>query len=144
METAAAPSISSAVEAVCHCGLVKITANSAPEKVTSCNCSICHAYGHICAYYSDKDVTVVGDTHTYSHGDMMIAFHRCVNCGCITHWKGIDPNSDSDRMAVNARLMPREVLSAARVRHFDGFDTWKYRDEEESFERRDINCNIRV
>lgn len=73
----------------------------------------------------------------------MIAFHRCVHCGCNTHWLGIDASSDSDRMAVNARLMPREVLSAAIVRHFDGFETWTIRDEGDSFERRDINCNLR-
>jgi hypothetical protein len=131
------------VEAVCHCGLVKITAPN-PEKVTSCNCSICHAYGHICAYYSASELLIVGDTQTYVHGDGCIAFHRCANCGCVTHWIGIDPTSTSDRMAVNARLMPRSVLSQVRVRHFDGLDTWKFRDEEESFERRDINCNLKM
>lgn len=130
------------VQAVCHCGLVKISVPCAPPKVTSCNCSICHAYGHICAYYSEKDVTISGDTHIYSHGDMLIAFHRCVNCGCVTHWLGIDPTPESDRMAVNARLMPRDVLSAALVRHFDGFDTWGFRDEDKPFERKDISCNL--
>lgn len=91
------------------------------------------------------DVKIEGNTHTYSHGDKMLAFHRCRDCGCITHWLGIDPTSSSDRMAVNARLMPREVLSQARVRHFDGLDSWTYKDdgEAESFERRDINCNLR-
>lgn len=70
------------VEAKCHCGQVKIIAPYSPLKVTSCNCSICHAYGHICAYYSDKEVIITGETHTYSHGDRGIAFHRCINCGC--------------------------------------------------------------
>lgn len=47
-----------------------------------------------------------------------------------------------DRMALNARLLPREILKVSQVRHFDGFDTWKFRDEEKNFERQDIECNI--
>jgi len=132
----------SAVEAVCHCGQVRIVAPAAPEKLTSCNCSLCHAYGHICAYYSEKDVIITGDTHTYSYGDRGIAFHRCSACGCHTHWLGIDPTSTSDRMALNARLLPRAVLQAGSVRHFDGLDSWTFRDAEQGFERRDIGCNI--
>ncbi len=67
-----------------------------------------------------------------------MAFHRCTNCGCITHWAG-GVNKTSDRMAVNARLMPRKVLTAAVVRHFDGFETWEFRDDDERFVRQDIN-----
>lgn len=69
-------------------------------------------------------------TQTYSYGDKGIAFHRCLICGCQTHWVGIDKESDSDRMSVNARLMPRDVLAAARVRRFDGWDTWETLDED--------------
>jgi len=32
-------------------------------------------------------------------------------------------------MAVNARMMPPEVVRAARIRPFDGADTWKFLDE---------------
>jgi hypothetical protein len=32
-------------------------------------------------------------------------------------------------MGVNARLMAPEDLAAARLRHLDGADTWKYLDE---------------
>jgi hypothetical protein len=32
-------------------------------------------------------------------------------------------------VGINARLMPPEVLARARVRKFDGADTWKYLDE---------------
>jgi hypothetical protein len=34
-----------------------------------------------------------------------------------------------DRMGVNARLMDRTVLGAAKVRKLDGADTGKYLDE---------------
>jgi len=87
-------------------------------------------------------VIITGDTHTYSYGDRGIAFHRCSACGCHTHWLGIDPTSTSDRMALNARLLPRAVLQAGSVRHFDGLDSWTFRDAEQGFERRDIGCNI--
>jgi hypothetical protein len=93
------------------------------------------------AYFREPEVAISGDTDIYVHGDKMLAFHRCKNCGCPTHWLSIDESSESDRMGVNARLLPRGVLAQARVRHFDGFDTWEQRDAAEPFERRDIGCN---
>jgi hypothetical protein len=53
----------------------------------------------------------------------MLVLHRCKVCGCITHWLAV--KRDHDRMGVNARLMPPEVLAKARVRRFDGADTWQ-------------------
>jgi hypothetical protein len=129
--------------AVCHCGQVNITiAAPMTSTVTSCNCSLCHTYGHICAYFKESEVAVAGVTDTYVHGDKMISFHRCKNCGCHTHWTSIDESSLSDRMAVNARLFPRELLTQARVRHFDGFNSWEMRDTDSPFVREDIGCNI--
>ena len=121
------------VEASCHCGAVRLVVPHAPETVTSCTCTYCHAMGHLCAYYSEADVQLPakGLTHTYMHGDKGIVFHRCVQCGGQTHWVGADPaQSGSDRMAINARLLPRSLLAAARVRRFDGLDTWTTLDED--------------
>jgi hypothetical protein len=133
------------LQAVCHCGQVSLCIIAAmPATITSCNCSVCHAYGHIMAYFKESEVTVTGDTDTYVHGDKMLAFHRCKNCGCHTHWKSIDETSESDRMGVNSRLLPRDILTQARVRHFDGYDTWAQRDVEKPFVRQDINCNCTV
>jgi hypothetical protein len=44
--------------------------------------------------------------------------------GCITHWSPLDPALD--RMGVNARLMEPAIVAAARVRRFDGANTWTF------------------
>lgn len=117
-------------EATCHCGAVRIEVPHAPEAVTSCNCSICRRTGALLAYYSPKDVRVIperGATDIYMWGDREIEFHHCKVCGNFTHWLPVDRTLD--RMGVNARLMAPEVLAAARVRRFDGADTWTVIDE---------------
>lgn len=35
----------------CHCGAVRLTLPSVPEKATKCNCSICRRLGGLWAYY---------------------------------------------------------------------------------------------
>jgi hypothetical protein len=114
------------ITASCHCGQVTLEIESAPAEVMDCNCSICRRYGTLTAHYSPRQVRVSGDTETYVWGDKMLAFHRCTQCGCVTHSSAMD--ATSDRMGVNANLMEPEVLAKARVRHFDGADTWKYLD----------------
>jgi hypothetical protein len=54
----------------------------------------------------------------YCWGDKSIGFHRCLSCGCVTHWAAFDPHVA--HMGVNARLMAPEILAAARLRHTDG------------------------
>ncbi len=117
------------IEASCHCGSVKLEIASAPETVTDCNCSICRRYGVLWAYYSPAQIRIVAcpdATQFYACNDRVLEFHRCGNCGCVTHWTAIDKSRD--RMGVNARLMAAEILAAARVRHLDGADTWQYLD----------------
>ncbi|HJW40688.1 MAG TPA: GFA family protein [Rhizomicrobium sp.] len=108
------------VEGSCHCGKVRIEIDTAPEQVTDCNCSICRRYGTLWAYYSPKQVHITEDvaTHTYQWNDRMLYFHRCAECGCVTHWSPVDPSRD--RMGINARLLAPPVLAAARVHHTDG------------------------
>lgn len=118
------------IESTCHCGAVRLEVPSAPQTVTDCNCSICRRYGGLWAYYSPKDVRVVageGVTDVYLWGDKTISIHRCHSCGCVSHWTALDKSLD--RMGVNARLMPPEILASARVRRLDGANTWKYLDE---------------
>jgi hypothetical protein len=115
------------IEASCHCGAVRLTVDTAPETVTDCNCSICRRSGMLCAYYSPTRVRIVGATDVYMWGDRSIEFHRCKTCGCVTHWTPIDRTYD--RMGVNARMMDPDVLATARVRRFDGAQTWTYLEE---------------
>lgn len=117
------------IEAICHCGAVRLEIDTPPETVTDCNCSICRRYGVLRAYYSPRQVRVTSrGTDIYMWDDRAIEFHRCKTCGCVTHWAAAD--RARDRMGVNARLMEPAVLSAARVRKLDGAVTEKYLDEE--------------
>ncbi len=114
--------------ASCHCGAVAI-AVADPTEVTDCNCSICRRYGVLWAYCRPDQATFVatGPTDRYLWDDRSIAFHRCAHCGCVTHWSAVAP--ERQRMGVNARLMPPEVLGRARVRRLDGAVTERYLDE---------------
>jgi hypothetical protein len=118
------------VEGSCHCGAVKVEIPRAPETLTSCNCSICRRLGTLWAYYPPAEVRVTGETQTYCWGDKTLHLHRCVTCGCTTHWSPIDGQAPSDRMGINARLLAPEVFGAARVRRLDGAsDDWRYLDD---------------
>lgn len=111
------------IEASCHCGAVHLYVESAPDTVTECNCSICSRTGGLWAYYRPSDVRIEGETDVYIWGDKSLRLHRCKTCGNVTHWSPVDPALE--RMGVNTRLMPREIWTAARVRKFDGADTWQ-------------------
>ena len=109
------------IEASCHCGAVRFTVEATPADVNDCNCSICRRYGTLWAYYPPPQVRFAaenGPTDVYIWGDRMIEFHRCRTCGCVTHWAPVDRTYQ--RMGVNARLMPPEVLAAIPVVHGDG------------------------
>ncbi len=115
------------IEATCHCGAVKIEVDSdPPTELTSCNCSLCRRLGTLFSYYRPAQVRVTGPTATYRWGDQTLDNHRCVTCGCATHWLSLDPTYE--RMGVNARLMDPAIVAAARVRRLDGADTWKFLD----------------
>lgn len=116
------------IEVACHCGAVRLEARRRPTRVTSCNCSICHSYGALWAYYTRKSarlVTARDQVAPYVRGDRCIEFYHCTTCGCVTHYESTSKTPDS-RLAINARLMEPSILAAATVRYFDGRDTWKY------------------
>ena len=120
-----------AIHASCHCGAIHLEIALPPETVTDCNCSICRRYGVLWAYYPPTQVRIVAApdaTDVYMWDDRAIEFHRCRQCGCVTHWAAVDRTRD--RMGVNARLMDLEVLAAARVRKLDGAVTERYLDGE--------------
>ena len=117
------------IRATCHCGAISIAIDTAPTEVTDCNCSVCRRYGVLWAYYAPRQVRLEppdAATDIYRWGEGRTIFHRCRRCGCLSHWAAADPARD--RMGVNARLMPPDVLARARVRHLDGADTWQYLD----------------
>ena len=113
--------MSTDVSASCHCGSVRLEVDTPPSEVTECNCSICRRYGVLWAYYPPDQVRMSSPdppTNVYMWGSRSIEFHRCRNCGCVSHWIAMDPGVDV--MGVNARLMDPEVLADARVYHSEG------------------------
>ena len=108
------------VEGSCHCGKIKLQIDTAPVEVTDCNCSICRRYGTLWAYYKLDQVRITEavPTQTYQWDDKALYFHRCADCGCVTHWSPVDPARN--RMGINARLLAPAVIAAAQVEHLDG------------------------
>ena len=114
----------------CHCGAVGWTLSARPEKLVSCNCSICRRLRALWAHGTDDTITIhaaEGATRTYVWGDGGIAFHSCNTCGCTTHWQGLEPESPRN-MAVNAALADPQDIAEIRVRRFDGADSWQFLD----------------
>lgn len=112
----------------CHCGNVRFEVAELPDWVVSCNCSICHRLGALWAYYAPGDVVVTvatGATSTYCWGDGMIAFHHCPGCGCTTHFTST-AKSDRDGMAINCRMVDRQLIEPLPVRRFDGANSWRF------------------
>ena len=103
------------VVATCHCGKVSIRLAAAPKTIAHCNCSLCRRYGVLWAYYPKAEVTINAGavTDTYAWNGKNVDFHRCADCGCITHWW---PRSASrDRVGINARLLDPALVMAATI-----------------------------
>lgn len=116
--------------ASCHCGAIRIEAAHRPTTVTRCTCSVCRRYGALWAFYTRSTATVDARAEAraaYLWNDRVIEFCHCARCGCVTHYESAAKGDDS-RVAVNARMMSPGDLEGARVRTFDGADTWKYLD----------------
>ena len=93
-----------------------------PLEVTDCNCSICHRYGVLWAYYPQSQVQVfadVGSTEAYAWGDRVIRFVRCAHCGCVMAWERLVP-VDGAKMGINARNFDPDVLAAVPRVFLDG------------------------
>lgn len=116
--------------ASCHCGAVSIEVARRPRSLTQCTCSICRRYGalwYYCTRHSAHVRARRGATIPYSWNDRTIVFHHCSTCGCVTHYTGTR-RAKRDRIAVNARMLAPADIANARIRTFDGADTWKYLD----------------
>ena len=116
----------------CHCGQVKWTYHGKLEKVLACNCTACRRYGTLWAHgRKDEEISVSGETLSYSYGDKSLAFHFCPNCGNLAYWMGLREREDGYRAAVNTRLAvdPSQIQNLT-VRHFDGFDKFQHDPED--------------
>jgi hypothetical protein len=110
----------------CHCGSVRITLPTAPEKATNCNCSICRRLAGLWAYYEYGTVLIEGhpeSTTEYIWGDRTLRTVRCKTCGVVTHWEPLEPKP-GERHGVNLRNFDPKLLQSVLVCKFDGADTW--------------------
>lgn len=107
------------VVGTCHCGAVSISLAHAPTEITHCNCSLCRRYGVLWAYDRIEAVTITTNqpAETYAWNGRNVDFHRCADCGCVTHWLPRKPGRDT--MGINARLFDPALLAAANLRYKD-------------------------
>jgi hypothetical protein len=59
------------LQGTCHCGAVRLTLPSRPQKAIRCNCSLCRRVGAVWAYYEFGAVTIHGhpeNTDSYVQG----------------------------------------------------------------------------
>ncbi|EGQ8234413.1 aldehyde-activating protein [Vibrio parahaemolyticus] len=105
----------------CHCGNVSLELSTVPTEVGECNCSICRRYAASWAYFSPEQVLIRFQKQTvfYCWGDKEVEFHRCNECGCITHYITTEKCAE-EILAVNMRMAENEVLSGISVRRING------------------------
>jgi hypothetical protein len=118
------------LKGTCHCGAVTVELPSAPDKATSCNCSMCRRIAGVWAYYPFGTVRITGhpeNTQEYVQGDKTLRTIRCATCGCVTHWEPVNREAGA-RHGVNLRNFDPKLLESVHVRRFDGADTWEYLD----------------
>lgn len=114
----------------CHCGSVQIFVRRLPRTLTHCNCSICRRYGALWAYYKPSSVRIEapkGGLTRYSWNRRIRNYHRCTQCGCVTHYTH-RKKSSWETVGVNANNFEPALIRNVRVRHLDGASTWKFLD----------------
>lgn len=109
--------------ATCHCGAVSIRVPGAPSEITHCNCSLCRRYGVLWAYFpiAEVEIETRTPTDTYAWGGKNVDFHRCSECGCVTHWS--PRKASRNTLGLNARLFDQKILDASQVRYKDAAGT---------------------
>ena len=116
--------------AVCHCGAVRVHVRQAPRTLIRCNCSICRRYGALWAYYKPSSVRVEAPAKglmRYAWNRKIRNYHRCRQCGCVTHYTYRKKNA-WNTVGVNACNLDPAIVAGARIRQLDGAGSWKFID----------------
>ncbi|MFE0016757.1 GFA family protein [Mesorhizobium sp. NPDC059054] len=118
------------IEAVCHCGQVRLRLPRKPRVITACNCSFCRRQGPLFAYYTRRSIEVVAPDNgfeRYVWGKGVLTWLRCRNCGCFTHHIAAHAEGDLDRRTgINLRLVDPGLLMGITVKLRDGASgSWK-------------------
>lgn len=116
------------IEGRCHCGGAGWTLEGDPGSITACNCTLCRRYGALWAYdYVDGRIRLFGETAAYTRVEVArpaLEIRFCPTCACVLAWRGLHPEPDRHRIAVNVRLAPPEAVADLAIDHFDGLDTF--------------------
>ena len=92
-----------------------------------CNCTICRRYGVIWTYPEATKVSLVCGadcTDTYVWGAGSIAFHRCKECGCVTHFTGAGADTRVYvPYGINVRMIPTLDPASVQLRQMDNSHT---------------------
>lgn len=115
----------------CHCGAVSFEYPETPEKLTSCNCSLCRRVGGLWAYAPKNQIAVRYRDDAvvkYVWGDRTLVTVSCKTCGCTTHWEPFEDKAPDARMAVNMHMADPKAIEGIRIRRFDGANTWTFLD----------------
>lgn len=111
----------------CHCNAVRLSVESLPANLTSCNCSICSRYGALWGYFEPEQVTIEADKESvksYRQGDEYLTFHHCTKCGCMTHYDTTE-KMETPRVAINFRMSENKDIRELPLRYFDGADSYE-------------------
>lgn len=112
----------------CHCGAIRLELQQAPERLVSCNCSVCRRYRALWFHLLPEKVRISGETVTYSRSPNKLAFHCCPACHCLTHWSPLIEQPGDPWMAVNMAMFDPALVADLPRRKFDGAETWKFID----------------
>ncbi len=93
----------------CDCGAVTVRVPKLPQTINACPCDYCSRVGARWGYLPTGSATIEGTTVTYRRGSKTIEFHRCRECGVITHW--IDPTGFIRHMGVHMINFDQDILS---------------------------------
>lgn len=118
------------IKGSCHCGAVSFAYLGRPERLVSCNCSICRRLRPLLAHGTSNNISIQAAedaTLAYVQGDKLLAYHSCRICGCTTHWDSVAAESPRN-MAVNMALADPEDIADIPIRHFDGAVAWRFID----------------
>jgi hypothetical protein len=110
------------ISAKCHCGQIEIIVRELPEYLGHCNCSICRRYEALWGYYPPDAVSINlngSRTSSYIWGDREVEFHRCENCGCITHYSTTELCPEPI-VAVNFRMVEPSLYKQVFIKEIDG------------------------
>ncbi len=118
--------------ATCHCGDIRFTIPSLPEKATACTCTFCTKRGTLWGYFRPDEVVVeTGDEDRVYEPSGVNQHHFCGRCGCSTwsltpDWSAMNENDTKppERISVNLCLLDETDVRELPVELLDGRNSW--------------------